>query len=114
MTAARKALGAYGEGRAARWYEDHGYVVLSRNWRCPDGELDLVLGKDRLVVFCEVKTRTTAAFGSPAEAVTYTKQRRIRRLAIAWLGETSTHGADLRFDVVSILGNQLEVIEAAF
>ncbi len=114
VTGARQAFGAWGEGRAARWYEDHGYRVLDRNWRCPDGELDLVLGKGRTVVFSEVKTRRNAAFGVPAEAVTPTKQRRIRRLAVQWLRSTGTHGAELRFDVVAILGSDLTVIEAAF
>ncbi len=114
MTAARQALGAWGEGRAARWYADHGYAVLDRNWRCSDGELDLVLGRGRTVVFSEVKTRRHATHGVPAEAVTPAKQRRIRGLAVRWLRETGTRGVELRFDVVSVLGPELTVIEAAF
>ena len=114
MTAARRAFGAWGEGRAARWYQDHGYQVLDRNWRCSDGELDLVLGIDRTVVFSEVKTRRSDAFGIPAEAVTIAKQRRIRRLAVQWLKQRGIGGVELRFDVVSILGPELNVIEAAF
>ena len=114
MTAARKAFGAYGEARAARWYADHGFEVADRNWRCPDGELDLVLRRGRLVVVCEVKARRTDAYGLPAEAVTPAKQRRIRRLAVAWLAATGTRGVDLRFDVASLLGNDLTVIEDAF
>jgi Cu/Ag efflux pump CusA len=70
--------------------------------------------RGRLVVICEVKARRTDAYGVPAEAVTPAKQRRIRRLAVAWLDATGTHGVDLRFDVASLLGNDLTVIEDAF
>ena len=103
-----------GEARAAAWYEARGYRVLARNWRCREGELDLVLGKGRTVVFCEVKTRSSAAFGSPAEAVTAAKQRKLRTVALRWLAESDLRGVDLRFDVVAILAGQIEVIEAAF
>ena len=111
----RRARGADGEARAARWYEARGWDVLDRNWRDGrNGEIDLVLGRDRTVVFCEVKARRTAAFGSPAEAVTPTKQARIRRLASAWLAAHDARGVEVRFDVAAILGDELEVIEAAF
>ena len=103
-----------GEARAAAWYEARGYRVLARNWRCREGELDLVLGKGRTVVFCEVKARSSAAFGSPAEAVTPAKQRKLRTVALRWLAESELRGVDLRFDVVAILAAQIEVIEAAF
>ncbi len=67
-----------------------------------------------MVAFVEVKARRTAAFGVPAEAVTPAKQARIRRLAAAWLAENGVRATELRFDVVAILGTDLEVIEAAF
>lgn len=110
----RQELGASGEALTARWYEAEGYTVLARNWRCREGELDLVLGRGSMVVFCEVKTRRTAAFGLPAEAVTPTKQRRIRVLATRWLQESGVHPRKLRFDVAAVLGGELEIIEAAF
>jgi putative endonuclease len=113
VTAARRALGAAGEERAAAWYLDHGYRVLHRNWRCRDGEIDLVARRGRHLVFVEVKTRTTDRFGTPAEAVTVAKQRRLRTLAVRYLEATGERGS-LRFDVVSILAGRLEVIEAAF
>lgn len=114
MTAARRALGGYGEAAAARWYEARGYTVLDRNWRCREGELDLVVSAGSTVVFCEVKARTSTAFGSPAEAVTRAKQVRIRGLARRWLAQSGAHAEELRFDVVSVLAGRIEVIEAAF
>ena len=85
MTQQRRALGVSGEDLAAAWYLDRGYAVLARNWRCREGELDLIVRNGRELVFCEVKARTTDAFGVPAEAVSATKQARIRRLAARWL-----------------------------
>ncbi len=114
MTHARRALGIGGEEAVAAWYVERGYRVLDRNWRCRTGELDLVLRRGGLVVFCEVKTRTSDAFGLPAEAVTRQKQQRIRVLAARWLDESPTPAAEIRFDVAAVLGDQIEVIQAAF
>lgn len=115
MTDARRALGALGEAAVASWYEARGYEVVARNWRCRDGELDLVVRLGRTYVFCEVKTRTTDAFGVPAEAVTRTKQMRLRRLAARWLDdEAPLRARDIRFDVAAVLGGQIEVLEGAF
>lgn len=112
---ARRALGSQGEAMAASWYESRGYRVLARNWRCREGELDLVLRLGGTYVFCEVKTRTSQAFGTPAEAVTWRKQARLRRLAARWLREAAPGPAlDVRFDVASVMGNHVEVLEAAF
>lgn len=114
-------LGAKGEGLAVAWYTGRGYQVLGRNWRCRDGELDLIVSRDRCVVFCEVKTRSGTGFGLPAEAVTGEKQRRLRRLATRWLGEQkpSVGFAEVRFDVACVTVQRgaepaLDVIEAAF
>lgn len=113
-------LGRFGEQRAAQWYRHHGYLVLDRNWRVPSthgrGELDLVCARDTTVVFCEVKTRTSDRFGSGVEAVGYDKQRRIRRLAAAWLElEAAERFAEVRFDVADVdaRGN-LVLYEGAF
>jgi uncharacterized protein (TIGR00252 family) len=114
----RRDTGRLGEGLAARWYEAHHYEILDRNWRCREGELDLVARRDLLVVFCEVKTRTSDRFGTGSEAVTLTKRRRVRRLAGRWLAERGSaclDGAvDVRFDVASLTGGALEVTEDAF
>jgi putative endonuclease len=115
----RQALGARGEALAAHWYVDRGFTVLDRNWRTRTGELDLVVGAPGIVVFCEVKTRTSDAYGTGAEAVTPTKQLRIRRLATEWLAAHPGVGGELRFDVASILlprsgSPSVEVYEQAF
>lgn len=107
-------MGAAGEARAADWYEARGYRVLDRNWRCRDGELDLVVARGRALVIVEVKARRTDRFGTPLEAVTATKQRRLRRLAMRWIEATGARPSSVRFDVVSILAGRLEVVEAAF
>ncbi len=83
----RRSVGRSGEGLAAAWYEGHGYKVLARNWRCRRGEVDLIARQAGVVVFCEVKARTSAAFGLPAEAVGPVKQARLRRLAALWFAE---------------------------
>ncbi len=114
MTAARQKLGAHGERRAARRYEAAGYRVVARNWRCNDGELDLVLRRDDVLVFAEVKTRSSDRFGVPAEAVTPAKQRRIRKLAQRFCTDTGERARRLRFDVVSVLRGQVEIIEDCF
>ena len=108
-------LGAQGEQRTASWYTSRGYTVVARNWRCADGELDLVVATPAVLVFCEVKTRSSDRFGLPAEAVTASKQRRLRRLAARFLAESGgAGGRSLRFDVASVRGERVAVIEAAF
>jgi putative endonuclease len=114
VTQARRALGADGEAAVAEWYVDHGYEVVERNWRRRAGELDLVLRRGRTFVFCEVKTRSSDAFGAPVEAVTRTKQARLRHLAAQWLEEAPLHPTDIRFDVASVLAGEIEVLEGAF
>jgi len=115
----RRNLGAYGEDLAVRWYLDRGFELLDRNWRCRQGEIDIVVAKDDVLVFSEVKTRTSDTFGEPFEAVGPAKQRRLRRLAGAWLrslptGVKSRRSFIVRFDVVSVTPEALSVIEAAF
>ncbi len=109
----RHVLGAHGEALAAEWYEARGFAVLARNWRRSFGELDLVVGRAGLVVFCEVKTRSSTAYGGAVAAVSPSKQRRVRHLAAEWL---RTHGrrAEVRFDVAAIDAGVVAVVEGAF
>jgi putative endonuclease len=98
------ALGVHGERIAAAYLTDAGLCVLDRNWRCREGELDIVARDgETTLVFCEVKTRRGTGFGHPVEAVTPGKQRRLRVLAQRWLAAHDEHAPDLRFDVIGVL-----------
>lgn len=111
MNRANVARGRFGEDLAARWYMEHGYRIVDRNWRTRGGELDLVAQRDTMIVVCEVKTRASLAYGHPFEAITPAKLRRLRRLAAQWLHEHDCRGLTLRLDVVGIVGTRLEIIE---
>jgi putative endonuclease len=115
MPSRRQDLGARGEAAAASWYEAHGYQVVQRNWRCREGEIDLILRRGRTLVFCEVKTRSSDRFGLPAEAVTPTKQRKVRLVARQYLAGVRGGGGPLRFDVASVdAAGTVSVVEGAF
>jgi putative endonuclease len=114
VTVARRALGISGEDAAAAWYEANGYEIVVRNWRCRDGELDLVVRRNRTIVFCEVKTRATDLFGAPSEAVNHLKRQKLRVLAARWLDDSPVRPREIRFDVVSVVNGAVEVIEGAF
>lgn len=113
MDRSRVALGAWGEARVAREYESAGYEVLDRNWRVRGGELDLVLARADEIVFCEVKTRSSSRFGTGVEAVGPRKQQFLRRTAVSWLDAHDRRGR-VRFDVASVTGVRIEILEAAF
>ena len=117
----RIALGHRGEDWAAEWYVDNGYEIVARNWRCAQGEIDLLCthrqveppGCSTLIV-CEVKARTSNSRGHPLEAVTAAKQQRLRRLAAAYLHSQDVYYDHIRFDVVAVTGQALHVVESAF
>jgi putative endonuclease len=116
---ARRVVGQLGEDAAAAWYTAAGYEILDRNWRVREGELDLVARDSRAVVFCEVKTRRSDAFGLGAEAVTIRKQQRLRMLAGRWLAANHNSAPGYRFDVASVRpdgrgGWQVDVLTDAF
>ncbi len=104
MTGRNAAVGAYGERVAARHLADSGYELLDANWRCRDGELDLVAREGDCLVVAEVKTRTSSRFGSPIEAITPRKAARLRRLAGAWLAAHPGAGTGLRGVRIDIVG----------
>jgi putative endonuclease len=101
----KDAVGKYGEQRAVEYLQERGHEIVARNWRCSEGELDIVAQEGDVLVFCEVKTRSGLAFGDPAEAVTADKIQRIRRLALRWLATNQRLGKvrDLRFDVIAVV-----------
>ncbi|MCT2584719.1 YraN family protein [Actinophytocola gossypii] len=101
-TAPHLRTGAKGEVLAARYLERQGLIVLSKNWRCPEGELDLVATDRHNLIICEVKTRTSTNYGHPAEAVTFEKGLRIRRLARRWRADHHVRWCPERFDIIAI------------
>ena len=101
--AAKDELGRRGEDEAVRYLEQRGLVVLTRNWRCRDGELDVVATDAHRLVVCEVKTRSGTRFGVPAEAVTSRKAATIRRVTQVWLAAHQVRWCEIRFDVVAVL-----------
>jgi putative endonuclease len=101
--AAKDVLGRRGEDLAAQFLERQGLVVLSRNWRCRHGELDLVATDADKLVVCEVKTRSGTRYGEPAEAVDGRKAARIRRVTQAWLAAHRVCWVEIRFDVLAVV-----------
>jgi putative endonuclease len=115
----RETLGRAGEAAAASLYRRLGFSVVACNWRCPAGELDLVLARGSLLVFCEVKTRSGSAYGGGFEAVTARKQRKIRQLAELFMAWGGLRPNAIRFDVASVRSAphgraSVEVFEDAF
>ena len=99
----RQAVGRDGEQVAASYLESLGMVVLARNWRCPQGEIDVIALDGDCLVVCEVKTRRSVGTGLPAEAVIPAKVARLRRLAAVWLSEQGRVFREVRLDVVSVV-----------
>jgi putative endonuclease len=96
-------LGRLGEDCAAVFLADAGYRLLARNWRCTQGEIDLVAERDGEVVFVEVKTRSGLGFGHPFEAITADKMARLRRLAAAWCRQAPTWPLRIRIDAIGVI-----------
>ena len=100
---AHLALGTAGESVATGYLRRLGMRIIARNWRCPIGELDIVARDGRELVFCEVKTRRSTAYGLPAEAVTPGKAGRIRAMAVRWRHDHGIPPCPTRFDIVAVL-----------
>ena len=103
MVRVKDAVGRWGEQVAAGHLAAAGLVILDRNWRCAEGEIDIVTQEGDTLVICEVKTRSGTAFGDPAEAVVGSKAGRLRRLSLRWLAANGLSWRDLRFDVVTVV-----------
>jgi putative endonuclease len=101
--AQKDALGRYGEAVAVRYLERNGWVILDRNWRSVSGELDVIAEYRGVIAICEVKTRRSTRFGTPLEAVTPTKLRRMRKLAGQWLAQHQSHATTVRLDIITVL-----------
>ena len=111
-------IGARGEDAAEDAYRRRGYRVIARNWRCGLGEIDLVVERGDVLVFCEVKSRRGAVFGGGYEAVTRRKQVKLRSLAEAFLQAHESRPQAIRFDVASVAflrdRSSVELFEEAF
>jgi putative endonuclease len=101
--AAKDVLGRRGERLAEQFLTAAGLEIVDRNWRCTQGEIDLIARDGDALVFVEVKTRTSTAFGHPLEAITSVKLARLRRLAAAWCAEHDARARSIRLDAVAVL-----------
>jgi putative endonuclease len=102
---AKDVLGRDGERAAAEYLETAGFRILDRNWRCADGEIDIVAVERQVFVVCEVKTRTGDRYGTPLESVSRVKRNRLRRLAVRWLTAHGVRFDQVRVDVIGIAGD---------
>lgn len=99
-----RTIGAFGENAVVEFIRGQGFVVIDRNWRIREGEIDIVAKlADGTFVFIEVKTRTSATYGHPLEAINADKARRLQRLALAWLATHQSLGSDYRIDCAAVL-----------
>ena len=96
-------LGKQGEQVALQYLLNKGYIIHHHNWRYGKIEIDLIAEKDERIVFVEVKTRSSLAFGHPFEAITPVKAQRLQRLALAWLATHKCRGCDYRIDIAAVL-----------
>ncbi len=112
------STGRAGEDAALDAYRRRGYRLIVRNWRCRVGELDLIVARGDVLVFCEVKTRRGAAFGAGYEAVTARKRAKVRAIAEVFLVANGPPPQAVRFDVASVSlgprGPEVELFEDAF
>ena len=95
-----KEIGDLGETAACEYLMGHGYTIIRRNFRLKCGEIDIIAKKDGCMVFVEVKTRRSAAYGQPSEYVDFRKQEKIRRTALCYIKSLDT---DMRFDVIEVM-----------
>ncbi|MFI6521256.1 YraN family protein [Spirillospora sp. NPDC050679] len=98
-------LGRRGETAAAAYLVRLGWTILARNWRCPEGELDIVAHDGVGTVVCEVKTRRSDRYGAPIEAITTAKAARLRRLAGVWAADHRARAGEIRIDVLGLLAD---------
>jgi putative endonuclease len=109
--AAKDELGRRGENLAADHLIASGFSIVERNWRCPQGEIDLVAVDEGELVFVEVKTRSSVAFGHPLEAITVAKLARLRRLAAAWCEAHPGSHERIRIDAIAIIAPTHGLVE---
>jgi len=114
LVSSRRKRGIAGEERAVNFLTGKGYRILERNYRCPQGEIDIIALDGKVLVFVEVRTRRESSYGFPEESITSLKQRRIIRCATWYLHQKKLEMQDCRFDVIAIMGDRIEHISGAF
>lgn len=121
MVERRRELGREAEEAACSWLRRRGWSLVQRNYRCREGEIDIIARRGGLTAFCEVRARSAGYLVSPAESVSPTKQRRLVRAARRWLQEMERRGipcGECRFDVIAVIvdGGRLRIehVEDAF
>jgi len=102
MLSKRKETGAIGERLAADYLKRHGYKIIQRNFRCREGEIDIIARKDESLVFVEVRTKKNKAFGTPEESVTLSKREKLIHLAYSYLQACDKLPQSWRIDVVAV------------
>ena len=111
----KKLLGRLGEKKAEKFLKRKKYKIIERNYRTKFAECDLIALYGNLLVFVEVKTRSSIAYGNPADAVDYNKQRKYVKLAEYYLMVNNEYkNCSVRFDVVEILNDDINHLEGAF
>lgn len=110
----KRTIGGKWEAVACDYLEKLNYTILEKNFRCRSGEIDLIALDGDYIVFIEVKYRTNNAYGYPREAVNYYKQRNISKVATYYLLRKNAFHKNCRFDLVEIIGNNIELIQNAF
>jgi len=114
----KRLTGILGEKLACKYYQDNGYEIKSVNYKTRFGEIDIVVSKKNLIVFSEVKTRKSNSMYSAKEAVTSSKQKKIKDSALIFIDEHNLTESDIRFDVVEVYNRdtnpKINVIENAF
>ncbi len=117
----RKLLGRLGEDEAQKYLEEQDYKILEKNFKCSQGEIDIIACQGKELVFIEVRTRSSLGFGEPYESINKTKQKKLIRLAQYYLKYKNIKNCNIRFDVVSVLADRkdfkvikIELIENAF
>ena len=102
MTSRAARVGADGEDLVATYLKKSGATIVARNWRIKEGEIDLVARKNGILIFVEVKSRTSERYGHPLESISGEKAHRLQRLALAWISMNDQWGADYRIDCAAV------------
>jgi putative endonuclease len=103
VTKAKRQFGSWGEDTAAKYLVDKGYEIKDRNVRTKYGEIDILAQQGGVLVFVEVKTRNSTAFGFPEESVTQLKQQHLQDAAQEYLQLHPEQTGEWRIDVISVL-----------